>query len=82
VGLRSPQLVERLTQFRYGQHRIANFEMETSAIYGLGRLMGHHCVSVNAIIANRVAKKYTADIKTTVDRLIKTTLGVIDGMPA
>jgi uridine phosphorylase len=81
VGLRSPQLVERLTQFHYGQYRITNFEMETSAIYGLGRLMGHHCVSVNAIIANRVAKQYTADIKTTVDRLITKTLGVIDGMP-
>jgi uridine phosphorylase len=73
--------VERLTQFHYGQYRITNFEMETSAIYGLGRLMGHHCVSVNAIIANRVAKQYTADIKTTVDRLITKTLGVIDGMP-
>jgi uridine phosphorylase len=32
--------------------------METSAIYGLGRLLGHHCLAINAIVANRVAKNF------------------------
>jgi len=45
LGLSNPQLVESLTNFSFGNHRISNFEMETSAIYGLGKLMGHHCRS-------------------------------------
>src|SRR4029078_13641135 len=51
LGLRYPQLVDRLTDFRFGQHRITNFEMETSAIYGLGKLLNHNCLALNAIIA-------------------------------
>jgi uridine phosphorylase len=34
LGVRNPELINRLTDFRFGQHRITNFEMETSAIYG------------------------------------------------
>lgn len=74
LGLNNPELVNRLTQFNFGNHRITNFEMETSAIYGLGRLLGHHCLSVNAIIANRVAKEYSKDMKKAVDGLIELTL--------
>src|SRR5579875_682409 len=44
LGVRNPQLIDRLTEFKFGQHRITNFEMETSAIYGLGKLLGHHCL--------------------------------------
>jgi uridine phosphorylase len=33
--------------------------METSAIYGLGRLLGHHCLAINAIVANRVVKEFS-----------------------
>src|SRR5688572_12217183 len=51
LGVRNPQLIERLTEFSFGQHRITNFEMETSAIYGLGSLLGHNCLAVNAIVA-------------------------------
>lgn len=74
LGLNNPELVNRLTQFNFGNHRITNFEMETSAIYGLGRLLGHQCLSVNAIIANRVAKEYSKDMKKAVDGLIELTL--------
>ncbi len=74
LGLNNPELVNRLTQFNFGNHRITNFEMETSAIYGLGRLLGHQCLSVNAIIANRVAKEYSKDMKKAVDGLIALTL--------
>jgi uridine phosphorylase len=70
LGIRNPDLVNRLTDFRFGQHRIANFEMETSAIYGLGKLLGHHCLAVNAIIANRVKKEFSKDGKTTIEKLI------------
>lgn len=70
LGLSNPELVDRLTQFSYGAHRITNFEMETSAIYGLGRLLGHQCLSVNAIVANRVAKQFSKDGKQAVENLI------------
>jgi uridine phosphorylase len=77
LGIRNPELIDRLTQFRFGQHRITNFEMETSAIYGLGRLLGHHCLSLNAIIANRIAKEFTKDAHNLVDSLIKKVLETI-----
>lgn len=77
LGIRNPELIDRLTEFRFGQHRITNFEMETSAFYGLGRLLGHHCLSMNAIIANRIAKEFTKDAHTLVDNLIKKVLETI-----
>lgn len=78
LGVRHPNLIDRLTEFRFGQHRITNFEMETSAIYGLGKLLGHHCLSMNAIIANRITKEFTKDAHTLIDRLIEKVLETID----
>lgn len=76
LGVRNPDFVNRLTDFRFGQHRITNFEMETSAIYGLGRLLGHHCLAINAIVANRVVKEFSKDGKATVENLIKKFIGI------
>lgn len=70
LGISNPNLVNRLTDFRFGQHRITNFEMETSAIYGLGKLLGHNCLAVNAIVANRVKKEFSKDGKAAVENLI------------
>ena len=77
LGVRNPQLIDRLTEFKFGQHRITNFEMETSAIYGLGKLLGHHCLSLNAIIANRIVKEFTKDGHEVVDKLIRKVLEII-----
>lgn len=74
LGVRNPQLIERLTEFSFGQHRITNFEMETSAIYGLGSLLGHHCLSLSAIVANRIHKEFSKDSATAIDRLIRKAL--------
>jgi len=71
LGIRNPELINRLTDFRFGQHRITNFEMETSAIYGLGRLLGHNCLAVNAIVANRIKKEFSKDGKAAVENLIR-----------
>ncbi len=71
LGIKNPNFVNRLTDFRFGQHRITNFEMETSAIYGLGRLLGHNCLAINAIVANRVAKEFSKDGQATVEKLIQ-----------
>lgn len=70
LGIKNPGLINRLTDFRFGQHRITNFEMETSAIYGLGKLLGHNCLAINAIVANRVAKEFSKDGKAAVEQLI------------
>lgn len=78
LGIRNPEFVNRLTDFRFGQHRITNFEMETSAIYGLGKLLGHHCLAVNAIVANRVQKEFSKDGKAAVENLIKRFIEIFD----
>jgi uridine phosphorylase len=70
LGISNPGLINRLTDFRFGQHRITNFEMETSAIYGLGKLLGHNCLALNAIVANRVKKEFSKDGKAAVEKLI------------
>jgi uridine phosphorylase len=77
LGLSNPQLVDSLTEFSFGQHRISNFEMETAGIYGLGKLLGHQCMSLSAIVANRVEKQFSKDAGKVMDDLIKTTLEII-----
>jgi len=80
LGLNHPDLINRLTQFRFGQYRIANFEMETAAIYGLSNMLGHQCVSLSAIVANRIKQEFSKDGQATVDRLIRNTLEKISGL--
>ena len=77
LGLSHPELVNQLSSFRFGAHFISNFEMETSAIYGLGKLLGHQCLSINVIVANRIAKTFTKDGVATVENLIANTLDII-----
>lgn len=74
LGVSSPGLIDRLTHFNFNNNRITNFEMETSAIYGLGKLLGHECLSVNAIVANRVVQEFSKDSAATVKKLIKKAL--------
>ncbi len=78
LGISNPSLVDNLSSFQFGNHRISNFEMETSAIYGLGKLLGHHCLSVNVIVANRVRKEFSKDGGKAVENLIQQSLGIIE----
>jgi uridine phosphorylase len=77
LGLSNPALIDRFTGFSFGQHRITNFEMETAAIYGLGKMLGHHCLSLSAIVANRVHRNFSKDGNAAIQKLIKKTLDVI-----
>ncbi|HWB90604.1 MAG TPA: nucleoside phosphorylase [Puia sp.] len=77
LGLTQPELIDKLTGFSYGPHRITNFEMETAGIYGLGKLLGHACLSLSAIVANRVSKTFSADGQAAVDQLIRKTLDIV-----
>jgi len=74
MGLAQPQLIDKLTSFHFGNHRISNFEMETSAIYGMGKILGHHCLSLSAIVANRIRKEFSKDGNAAVEKLIVKTL--------
>ena len=70
----SPELVSLIQGFRHLNYRVTNLEMETAAIYGLGKLLGHECLSLNAIIANRATGKFSEDPYKAVDELIAYTL--------
>jgi len=80
LGLTNPKLIDKLTEFSYGNFRIVNFEMETSAIYGLGKLLGHRCLSLNTIVANRINKTFTKDSYVSLDNLIRRALEIIEGI--
>jgi uridine phosphorylase len=76
IRLRSatPDLNDLLTSFNLNGQRITNFEMETSALYGLGKLLNHDCLTICVIIANRVRKEFTSDYKKSVEILIENCL--------
>ena len=80
LGIHNPDLINRLTHFQFGTHRILNFEMETAAIYGLGRLLGHQCLSLSAIVANRITKQFSKDSAALVDKLIEHSLRIISSI--
>ncbi len=67
-------LGKKLRSFSYKEHRITNFEMETSALYGMGKMMGHECCTCCVIIANRYIKEYADDYQSIVRNLIQTVL--------
>jgi len=70
LPVQDPILNDKLHSFNYKGYRMTNLEMETSAIYGLSKLLGHQAVSLNAIIANRAAGTFTKDTKKVVENLI------------
>lgn len=65
-----PAFNQRLSEFRYDNYLISNWEMETSALYGLGKLLGHECLTICVIIANRASKEFTINYKESIDILI------------
>lgn len=75
LAIQDPELNNKMDSFKFGEIKMANLEMETSAIYGLGKLMGHNCLSLNAIIANRADGTFSADPYKAVDALIQYALG-------
>ncbi|MDO4228590.1 MAG: nucleoside phosphorylase [Capnocytophaga sp.] len=70
LQVQDSKLNDKLHSFRYKNLRITNLEMETSAIYGLSKLLGHQAVSLNVIIANRATSTFTKDTKKAVENLI------------
>lgn len=77
LDIQDPSLNSKMDNFKYNTVRMSNLEMETSAIYGLGKLLGHNCLSLNAIIANRANGTFSEDPYKAVDELIAYTLDKI-----
>jgi uridine phosphorylase len=79
--LRIPLAYERSNQyirdFQAGDLRILNFEMETSALYGLGKLLGHHALSLCIAIASRVKHEYNKDYPVAMKQLIEKVLDTV-----
>ena len=74
LGIQDPELNSKMDSFNFNGTRMTNLEMETGAIYGLGKLLGHNCLSLNAIIANRATGTFSEDPYKAVDELIEYTL--------
>jgi uridine phosphorylase len=69
-----PSLIDLLPLFQFEAYRITNFEMETSAIYGLGKVLGHQCLSISTVVANRVRGEFSKDSNKAVDHMIQHSL--------
>ena len=74
VPLADPQQNEKVESFEYNGFKITNFEMESSALAGLAKLMGHKAMTVCMVIANRLIKEANTGYKNSIDTLIKTVL--------
>ena len=74
LAIQDNELNHKIDSFSFNQHRITNLEMETSAIYGLSKLLGHKACSINAIIANRANGSFSKNPGKVVADLIEYTL--------
>lgn len=71
IPLAFPKMNELIESFDYQGHKITNLEMETSALFALGKVLGHNTLTVCDVIANRARKEYSKDVKASVDKMIR-----------
>lgn len=69
LKLAQPDLNNKIESFKFNDLKINNLEMETSALYGLGSLLGHNTITICVAIANRVSKEFINDYKKNVENL-------------
>lgn len=74
LPIQDPLLNSKIDNFEFNGIKVTNLEMETSAIYGLAKLLGHNACSMNAIIANRANGTFSEDPYLAVEKLIIYTL--------
>lgn len=74
LPLAEPELNKRISEFRHNGKAVTNYEMESAALQGLAKLMGHKAMTVCSIIANRYCKSVTPNYKTAVQDLVETVL--------
>ena len=74
LPLADPDLNAKIASFRYNGLQVTNYEMESSALAGLARLMGHRAMTVCSIIANRLAHDVNTQYRGSIQELLKTVL--------
>lgn len=74
LPLAVPELNKQIEDFEFENHKITNFEMESSAIYGLSKMLGHEALTVCLIIANRVTLTANEDYRPQMKKLIRIVL--------
>lgn len=74
MPLAYPENNSKIEAFNYQGWRVCNFEMESSALYGLGKMMGHNCLTICVVVANRVTEKFATDYHPYVKKLVENTL--------
>ncbi len=72
--LKVSNLIEKLNSFTHQDLKITNLEMETAGIYALASTLGHHSISINAILASRLKNKFSKNPEVVVEKMIKTVL--------
>ncbi len=76
-----PNLIDRLQKFEFDEKKIQNLEMETSALFGLSKLLGHHALTICVAIANRHHHGFNPDYKTAIKMLVESVLEKIVVLP-
>ncbi|HOY38856.1 MAG TPA: nucleoside phosphorylase [Bacteroidales bacterium] len=79
LGLVDPDINSKISAYRFGKEKITNYEMESSAIFGLSKMLGHKAVTVCVIIASRFNKTALPDYKPKVEELVQLVLDRITG---
>jgi uridine phosphorylase len=74
LEIQDPDINEKIRDFRFENKCITNYEMESSALFGLSALLGHKAATVCVIIANRYAKQYSKDYHPAIEKLIEIVL--------
>ena len=74
IPLAMPEINDNLQKFRFGDYRITNYEMESSAVAGLSSLFGHKAMTICLVIANRLAKNANVNYQSAMRDLVETVL--------
>lgn len=77
LGLAMPELNEVIEQFSFGDLQITNFEMESSGIYGLSKMLGHRALTICLVIANRVTREANENYQEEMKKLVLKVLDTI-----
>ena len=77
-----PDLIDKLKNVHFKNiGRLTNIEMETSGIYHLGKGLGHRCLSVNAILANRINNSFSEHPEKIIMHMIEKSMSLMENLP-
>ena len=74
IPVSNTKLLDQITFFNHKDFWLTNFEMETSMLYAMARMLGHQALSINAILGNRVQNTFSNNPYKAIDSIIKKVL--------